>query len=119
MMDNQKQQAATLLGMIWKGTPLDFKMKYRMSIWRQFEDNIRSAAYTNSLAKFLNSLCFKLNAEIGRNAEDRATVDEILRDADDGIHRRGGCGRRSALGQHGTSRHGEEQRNRERAGGKG
>ena len=70
------------MGIIWRGIPADYKSRYRMSIWQQFEDNIRSAAYTSNLGKFLNSLCLKLGADVGRNSEDRARADAILQKAD-------------------------------------
>lgn len=49
-----------------------------MNIWEQFEANIRSAAYTSNLGKFVNSLCLRMNADIGKNADDRARADKIL-----------------------------------------
>lgn len=80
-MDKEHEQAAELLGIIWRGIPTDYKSRYRMSIWQQFEDNIRSAAYTSNLGKFLSSLCLKLNANIGRNGDDRVRADAILQEA--------------------------------------
>jgi hypothetical protein len=81
-MDREHEQAAELLGIVWRGVPSDYKSRYRMSIWQQFEDNIRSAAYTSNLGKFLNSLCLRLSANIGRNGDDRAQADAILQEAD-------------------------------------
>ena len=81
-MDKEHQQAADLLEIVWRGIPADYKSRYRMSIWQQFEDNIRSAAYTSNLGKFLNSLCLKLGVDVGRNSEDRARADAILQKAD-------------------------------------
>lgn len=54
-----------------------------MNIWRQFEEQIKSAAYTNNLGKFVNSLCGRLNADLGRNAEDRQAVSQILTGGND------------------------------------
>jgi len=81
-MTPEHEQAANLLAIIWKGIPADYKSRYRMNIWQQFEDNIRSAAYTSNLGKFVNSLCSKLSAQIGRNGEDRAAAKAILQQAD-------------------------------------
>jgi hypothetical protein len=79
-MDKEHQQATELLEIIWLGIPSDYKSRYRRSIWQQFEDNIRSAAYTSNLGKFISSLCQKLNANIGRNSEERARADAILQE---------------------------------------
>ena len=76
------EQAADLLEVIWRGIPADYKSRYRTSVWQQFEDNIRSAAYTSNLGKFINSLCYKLRAQVGRNAEERAIANQILQEVD-------------------------------------
>ena len=44
--------------------PADYKSRYLASIWQQFEDNVRSAAYTSNLGKFVSSICAKLQAQI-------------------------------------------------------
>jgi hypothetical protein len=44
---------------------------------------VRSAAYTNNLAKFINQLCLKLNADAGKDADDRATVERIANSGND------------------------------------
>lgn len=54
-----------------------------MTIWTQFENQVRSAAYTNNLAKFINQLCLKLNADPGKNADDRAEVERIANAGND------------------------------------
>ena len=77
------ETAASLLEIIWRGVPRDYKSRYRMSIWQQFEDNIRSAAYTSNLGKFINSLCMKLGATLGRNASERGRVETILNGGQD------------------------------------
>ena len=81
-MDKDHEQAAELLEIIWRGIPADYKSRYRRNIWQQFEDNIRSAAYTSNLGKFLTSFCLKLCADIGRNSDDRIRADAILQEAD-------------------------------------
>jgi len=84
-MENQeiRNKAADLLKAIWRGTPTDYKSRYRMTIWTQFENQVRSSAYTNNLAKFINTLCLKLNADVGRTAEDRAEVELIANSGKD------------------------------------
>jgi hypothetical protein len=44
---------------------------------------VRSAAYTNNLAKFINQLCLKLNADAGKSADDRAEVEHIANAGND------------------------------------
>lgn len=84
-MENQeiRNQAVALLMAIWRGTPFDFKSRYRMTIWTQFENQVRSAAYTNNLAKFINQLCLKLDANPGKNASERAEVERIANSGND------------------------------------
>lgn len=72
-----------MLMAIWRGIPADFKSRYRMNIWQQFEDQIRSAAYTSNLGKFVNSLCSKLQATVGRNAEERVYGEKVLNSGQD------------------------------------
>lgn len=82
-MKINRELAATLLKIIWRGIPADYKSRYRMTIWQQYEDEIRAAAYTSSLAKFVNTLCFHLRADIGKNEKERAVAEDILRTADE------------------------------------
>lgn len=72
-----RQQTAKLLTIIWRGIPLDYKRKYT-NIWQQFEDNVRSAAYTSNLAKAINSLCGRMQATVGVNEAERAEAERIL-----------------------------------------
>jgi len=53
-----------LLTPIWRGIPADYKSKYRQNIWQQFEDNIRSAAYTSRLATWFDTICRRLDVQI-------------------------------------------------------
>lgn len=78
-----RQQATALLMVIWRGIPADYKSRYRMDIWTIFENEIRSAAYTNNLGKFVNSLCSRLGATIGTRADERATAEAILNSGQD------------------------------------
>lgn len=78
-----RETAADLLHILWRGVPGDYKRRYRMNIWQQFEDQVRSAAYTASLARFANALCRKLQIAAGRNAEDRRRLEAILNGGND------------------------------------
>jgi len=81
-VDETKEQAIELLAILWRGIPADYKNRYRMNIWQQFEDQLRSAAYTSNLDRCVSSLCQKLSCDIGRNAEDRDRAEAILNSAD-------------------------------------
>jgi hypothetical protein len=78
-----RQTAADLLMLIWRGIPPDYKSRYRMNIWEQFENQVRSAAYTSNLAKFVSSLCLKLAATVGTTPEDRQIAEAILNGGQD------------------------------------
>jgi hypothetical protein len=71
-----REIADTLLWPCWRGMPDAYKAKYARNIWAQFEDNIRSAAYTSSLARFFQTLSLKLDIEI--RAEDVRSVNLAL-----------------------------------------
>jgi hypothetical protein len=77
-MDELRQMAATLLMAIWRGIPSDYKSRYRRTLWEQFEAEIVSAAYTNHLGRFANSLCGRLDATLGRTQAERAACERIL-----------------------------------------
>lgn len=81
-MQTIQEVADKLLWPCWRGMPEGYKMKYARNIWQQFEDNIRSAAYTSSLPKFFESLCRKLGITI------RATDTEMVAAAITGADQR-------------------------------
>lgn len=67
--------ATDLLTPLWRGISPDYKSKYRRNIWQQFEDNLRSAAYTAKLSTFLAKLTTRLGIEVrGEDAEKVAAV---------------------------------------------
>lgn len=70
-----------MLVAVWRGIPSSYKSRYRRDIWQQFEDNIRSAAYTNNLGKFIDSLCLNLNIKI--RGADVELINGILQESDD------------------------------------
>lgn len=62
-MDNY-ERAKAILGPIWRGIPSDYKTKYALNIWTQFENQVRSAAHTTSLQRFISAICSKLQVSI-------------------------------------------------------
>lgn len=72
----QYRAALNLLIPLWRGIPADYKRQYARNIWQQFEDNVRAAAYTASLSKFVNSICFRMQIRIPGDAT--ADVNEVL-----------------------------------------
>lgn len=70
-----------MLWPVWVGMPAEYKAKYARTIWQQFEDNIRSAAYTSSLRRFLQVLCGRLGVEV--RSEHLMAIERILGDGDD------------------------------------
>ena len=64
---SQYQSAMNLLIPIWRGIPPAYKQKYARNIWEQFENQIKSAAYTNTASIFLSKLCQKLNVTIRKD----------------------------------------------------
>lgn len=55
----------------------------RLKYWQILTDQVRSAAYTNSLAKFVNTLCSKMEIRaLGKNKWARAEVERLLNDLD-------------------------------------
>ena len=72
-----------MLAAIWRGIPNDYKSRYRRNIWQQFEDNVRSSAYTSNLGKFVSSLCLKLQAQI--SGENSMNVEQVLNGGHDRV----------------------------------
>lgn len=89
-MTPEHDAAVALLTPIWRGIPTEYKSKYSYTIWTQFETQVRSAAYTSTLPKFLSRICSRLNVGLGdvglsdvravcASGHDRAIL-RILRD---------------------------------------
>lgn len=72
----QYQPALNLLIPLWRGLAADYKTQYARNIWQQYEDNIRNAAYTNSLNKFVSSICSRLPITI--RGDDVAGINDVL-----------------------------------------
>ena len=77
---SQYQSAMNLLIPIWRGIPPAYKQKYARNIWDQFENQIKSAAYTNTASIFLSKLCQKLNVTIRK--EDVTGINQIINGCD-------------------------------------
>ena len=61
------QIADDILAPLWAGIPREYKTKYSYSVWDQFQDNVRSAAYTSRLSLFLS----KITARLGISLNER------------------------------------------------
>ena len=59
-----EQLATDLLTPLWRGISPDYKKRYVYGIWQQFEDNLRSAAYTAKLSTFLTKVTQRLGIVI-------------------------------------------------------
>ena len=78
----QHKRCAALLEIVWHAIPLSYKRHYAREIWRQFQEEVESNAYTSDLGKFANSLCSRFNAYVASNAE-ATTLAEILETNED------------------------------------
>lgn len=56
--------ARAIAGPMWRGIPREYKTKYALNIWAQFENNLRSAAYTTNLRRFVDTVCARLQISI-------------------------------------------------------
>lgn len=82
-MNDLKEKATNLLHILWRGVPRDYKSRYRRNIWQQFEDQVRSAAYTSNLARFTNVLCQKLQVVVRQ--KDAEVLEQILSSGEDKV----------------------------------
>lgn len=80
-MKELQETGADLLEILWRGIGSEYKSRYRMTIWEQFENTVRASSYTNNLGKFVNSACLKLSSQI--QAKDTAWAEEILNGGND------------------------------------
>ncbi len=78
----QNNELVQLLHILWRNIAPDYKSRYRMTIWDQFENEIRAAAYTSSLPKFVERISLRLGSGLGRNAEERALAERLLGEMD-------------------------------------
>ena len=75
--------AEKLLIPIWRGADPAYKAKYAMNIWGQFEDAVRSAAYTSSLSKFFNIICSRFSGGVNILARYMDSINEVLQSGQD------------------------------------
>lgn len=78
-MDNTAfldELATGLVAPLWRGIPADYKAKYARTIWEQFENQIRSAAYTSRLPHFIQRITTRLGIII--RSDDVESVTAIL-----------------------------------------
>lgn len=64
--------ALRLLIPLWRGLDSSYKRKYARSIWQQFEDNIKAAAYASSASRFFSNICSRMAIAV-----DAAGLDDI------------------------------------------
>lgn len=76
-----EELAQCLIAPLWRGISAEYKRKYARSIWQQYEDNLRSAAYTAKLSTFLAKIMTRLSVEIHR--EDVERVAAVMQSGDD------------------------------------
>jgi hypothetical protein len=77
---------ADLLTPLWLGLDADYKRKYSMKIWEQFQNNLLSAAYTADLGRFLQKITSRLPVQVSEANAGRVQAicesgrdDEILK----------------------------------------
>lgn len=72
--------AADLLWAVWTQIDAEYKARYRMDIWTQFETSIAAVArMTTNLDQFLSRLCGKFAVAVpGQSEGDRAHLDQLL-----------------------------------------
>lgn len=75
----QEKVASDLLWGLWRSIDNDYKERYKLEIWEQFENAIRSASYVGSLKGFLE----KISRRIPMNIQVRFMKD-ILSVVDSG-----------------------------------
>jgi hypothetical protein len=74
---SREHLAERLLAPLWRALDRDYKRQYARNIWEQFEGQVRSAAYTSRLQRFLQHLTGRLPIVLAR-AEDVASVASII-----------------------------------------
>lgn len=82
-MDPIYQTALRVVAPLWRGLTPEYKAKYRRTIWGQFENQLRSAAYTTTLSLWYSRICSRLPIEIWE--ADAAAVQAVLTGGEDRI----------------------------------
>lgn len=73
--------ANKLLLPLWTGLDGDYKERYKLDIWQQFENNLRVAAYTSKLTEFLAKFLRLMKIEL--LAKDIQQVNSIMNSGED------------------------------------
>lgn len=71
--------AEQLVAPLWRGIPNDYKSKYIRNIWEQFENALKSAAYTARTSDFLSKITNRLRVGFA-GAKDLKSVTAIISD---------------------------------------
>lgn len=79
----QEAVADKLLWGLWRSIKEDYKVDYKMSIWEQFENALRSASYTDSLKVFLTN--FQRRIPIDIQAQYNKDILSIVESGEDDI----------------------------------
>lgn len=72
----QEMVAENLVLPLWRALDKEYKKKYKKTIWDQFENRLRSAAYTSDIKKFLQKI--KSNMRISIRYKDLKRVLNIV-----------------------------------------
>lgn len=76
-----EELALQLITPLWRGVNPEYKRKYARSIWQQYEDNLRSAAYTAKLSTFLAKITARLSIQIHK--EETESITTVIKSGDD------------------------------------
>lgn len=74
-----EEVAENLLTPLWQGIPSEYKAKYARNIWEQFQNNIRSAAYTAHAPQFLSKIANRLAINLSESGA--ASVSDVISSA--------------------------------------
>ena len=83
-MNEIEQQGVDLLAIMHRSMDWDVWGSKRLKYWDVFQENVAAAAYTNSLAKWLDRFCNRMSVTTpGRNDADRTALNAILNGGQD------------------------------------
>lgn len=78
---NREYVGEYLLWPLFRCIGSEYKEKYKRDIWQQFENNIRSAAYTSKLRVFYQNICSSLPIEMEQQYQGK--IRKILESGED------------------------------------
>lgn len=83
-MNEDQQAGVNLLMILHRSMDWDVWGSKRLKYWDVFQENVAAAAYTNSLAKWLDRFCQRMSVTTpGRNDGDRDALNAILNSGHD------------------------------------